>query len=281
MTRPSRTPASRLTQVPLFEGLSASQLDRLISISRRQAFAKGDVLFTEGDPALGLFIVLSGRVKVYKLSPDGREQILHVWQKGEPVGEVAVFEGRSYPAHAEALEDCVTLFLSRQGLLDLIRTDPEFALRWLGVLSQRLRRLVGLIESVALREVPARLAEWLLEVDREQGETGMVALTIPKGQLARQLGTIPETLSRTLARLSAQGWIRAEGPGAIRLLDRGALVELASGDRLLTRGAASPPPGAGTPGSPAARKPSGAPTSPRTPSPPRTRTQRGAEAAGT
>ncbi len=232
---------AELARIPLFEGLSKSHLERLRAITAARRYAPGETIFSEGDVAAGIHIVRNGRVKVYKLSPDGKEQILHVWSGGEPFGEVAVLQGDRYPAHAEALEEAAVLFVPRSGLLDLIRSDPEFALALLAVLADRLRRLADLVESVSLKEVPSRLAAYLLSL--QEDARGTVELPIAKRQLANQLGTIPETLSRAIARLARARLIESAGARSLRILDRAGLERAASGT-----GRTGPAGGAGKPG---------------------------------
>ncbi len=225
--------AEELAQIALFEGLEPRTLELVAGIAVPRRYRRGEAIFAEGEPGAGFHVVVSGRVKVFKVSPEGKEQILHVWGAGEPFGEVAALEGRPYPAHAEALDDCRTAFVPRAGLLELIRRSPEFALELLAELAGRLRRFAQMVESLSLREVPGRLASYLLLLDDRQGGVGRIELDLAKGQLANLLGTMPETLSRILARLVRDGFIVADGPRGYRLLDRAALEDLAAGTRRL------------------------------------------------
>jgi len=131
--------AEILRRASLFEGLDDRHLEELISRSRRRRFAGRQTVFLEGDRAQGMYVVVSGRVKVFKMSPKGREQTLMVMGPGEPVGEVAVLAGESYPANAETLEPSEALYVPRQAFLDMVRREPEVALRLLASLSTRLR----------------------------------------------------------------------------------------------------------------------------------------------
>lgn len=221
-----------IAAVPLFAGLDPPRLDQLAALALPRAFGAGQIIFSEGEPGAGFHVVTDGRVRVFKSSPEGREQILHVWGPGEPFGEVAVFEGGAFPASAAALEPAKTLFFPRAALLDLCRRDPEFALRLLGVLARRLRGFAAQVEALTLREAPARLASYLLLRDEEQGGTGLVELDLAKGQLANLLGATPETFSRVLARLAREGLIRSEGARSVRLLDPDGLASVAAGRKL-------------------------------------------------
>jgi CRP-like cAMP-binding protein len=224
----------QVARIPLFQGLAREQYGDLARTVVDQVFKRGESIFSEGEEGTGFYVVLSGRVKIFKLSPEGKEQILHIFGPGEPFGEVAVFTGRRFPAHAEALEETRAFFLPRKDFVDLIRKDPSLALNMLAVLSQRLHRFSGLIENLSLKEVPGRLAAYLLFLGEGKKESDDLTLEISKNQLASLLGTIPETLSRILARMIREGFIESGGPRKIRILDRKNLEELASGERRLS-----------------------------------------------
>ncbi len=215
----------------LFEGLPRDQLDELASLVREQKFRKGQILFSEGMPAEGMHVLISGKIKIFKLSLDGKEQILHIFGPGEVFGEVPVFAGGRYPAHAEAIEPSRSLFLPRDALITLIQKEPSLALSMLGVLSRRLRLFTHLIEDLSLKEVPGRLAAYLLYLSGRNTHSNRFDLDITKSQLAALLGTIPETLSRILAKMSQQDLIRVEGR-RITILDRDGLENLAAGEKL-------------------------------------------------
>lgn len=224
----------QIASIPLFHGLSTGHHEDLAMIVVDQVFKQGAPIFFEGDEAAGFYVVISGRVKVFKLSFEGKEQILHIFGPGEPIGEVAVFAGKRFPAHAEALEESRVFFFPRASFMDLIRKDPSLAMNMLAVLSRRLRQFTNLVEDLSLKEVPGRLAAYLLYLSQRKDGTSDLRLDIPKGQLASLLGTIPETLSRILTRMAKEGFIRSEGPRLIRILDRNGLEDLASGGRRLS-----------------------------------------------
>jgi CRP-like cAMP-binding protein len=223
----------QIARIPLFQGLDRKHYDQLAMIVTDRVFQKGETIFGEEDEGTGFYVVLSGRVKIFKLSPEGKEQILHIFGPGEPIGEVAVFTGRRFPASAEALEETRAFFFARKEFMDLIRRDPSLALNMLAVLSQRLRRFSALIENLSLKEVPGRLATYLLYLQEEKKGGGDLLLEIPKNQLASLLGTIPETLSRILARMNREAFIESTGTRKVRILNRKGLEELAGGGRKL------------------------------------------------
>ncbi len=221
-----------LRLIPLFEGLPDNQLEDLNTISLEKSFKKGGSIFNEGDPGNGFYVVKEGRIKIFKISSEGKEQILHVFGPGEPFGEAPVFEGRQFPAHAEALADTVCIFFPRKAFTDLISKNPSLAMNMLGVLSRRLRRFAALVEDLSLKEVPGRLAAYLLYLSKTESDSIELSLDVAKGQLAGMLGTIPETLSRILGRLVKQGYIEAVGP-KIRIVDLQGLKDLADGSKRL------------------------------------------------
>ncbi len=218
--------------VPLFKGLPQKQVVELSRIAVKHIFNKGQMIFSEGDDAHGFYIVQTGRIKIFKLSSEGKEQILHIIEAGEPFGEVAVFTGKTFPAHAEALDVSQIIFFPRTAFVGLIKKYPSLSMNMLAVLSLRLKYFTRLVEDLSLKEVPHRLAVYLLYLSDSKGRTGNLELDISKGQLASLLGTIPETLSRILNKMTNQGFIKVEGR-KIRLIDRNALKNLASGEKFL------------------------------------------------
>lgn len=216
----------QIGMIPLFQGLPSEQLRDLAGIVVTRTYRRGDPIFLEGEEATGLYVAASGRVKIFKLSSDGKEQILHIFGAGEPFGEVAVFSGRRFPANAEALEETQVLRFPRSAFVALIQKEPSLALNMLAVLCLRLRQFAHLIENLSLKEVPGRLAAYLLYESDQRGQNQELELDIAKGQLASLLGTIPETLSRILAKMSGQGLIQVNGPH-IRIMDRQGLEDLA------------------------------------------------------
>jgi CRP/FNR family transcriptional regulator len=226
MKKPSLERTDGISLIPLFEGLSIPHREALAGIAIPRTFPAGGQIFSEGDEGRGFYAVLTGRVKIFKLSPEGKEQILHLFGPGEIFGEVAVFTGQGFPAHAAAERTCSLLFFPREAFVDLIRRDATLSLGMLAVLSMRLRRFTRMVEDLSLKEVPGRLAAWLLYRGSAEGKDS-VRLDLSKTQLAALLGTIPETLSRILTRMSRQGLIRTQG-ARITILDRESLEAIAS-----------------------------------------------------
>ena len=220
-----------ISEVPLFNGLSEEQLSEVRQIALDKFCDKGRTIFLEGDNCNGFYIVADGKVKIYKVSFEGKEKILHIYGPGHPFGEVPVFAGRKFPANAQTLLKSHLLFFPKTAFVELISKNPSLALNMLGVLSMRLRQFTVQIENLSLKEVPGRLASYLVYLSQEQGQTDMVTLNISKGQLASLLGTIPETLSRILAKMSHQHLIDISGRNII-LKDLGGLKDLAEHGKL-------------------------------------------------
>jgi len=220
-----------ISNVLFFKGLSDEELEEIRGIASERTYQRRQIVFSDGEEGRGFFLIVAGNVKVFKRSPEGKEQILHILGPGEPLGQVAVFAGASFPANAEAITNSRLLFFPRRAFVDLIQARPSLALNMLAILSSRLREFTVQIENISLKEVPARLASYLLYLSEEEGGLDELRLTISKAQLASIIGTIPETLSRILSRMSARQLIRVDGR-AIRLLDREGLAALAEHGRL-------------------------------------------------
>ncbi len=233
----------------MFSALGGQALDDLVRQCRLLRLNEGRVIFTGGQPAEAFYVVLRGRVKIYKLSPRGDEQILHLYGPGDSFGEAAMWAGRTYPANAQTLSEAVLLEVRKDVLRRVIAHQADLAMGMLAGLSAKLREFTDLIETLSLKEVPARLAGVLLKLagpaeparptaGRARPTRGatppaqIVHLRQTKRQLAAQIGTVAETLSRALAKMKAAGMIDVQGSD-IRLLDRQVLEKLAEGETVL------------------------------------------------
>jgi CRP/FNR family transcriptional regulator len=220
-----------ISRVPSFNGLPESQLEKLRDIAVSRHYNKGEIIFSDGDEGNGFFVVVEGLVKIFKVSSEGKEQIFHIFGPGEPFGQVAVYAGLSYPASAQAILKSQILFFPRAAFVDLITRIPSLAMNMLAVLSKRLREFTFQVENLSLKEVPGRLAAYLLFLSDEVGKKDTVTLSISKGQLASLLGTIPETLSRVFARMKELNLIEIDGRN-IQLIDLAGLEGLAESGRI-------------------------------------------------
>ena len=206
--------ASVLARVPIFSGLSETEMKFLSDRAVTKRFAQGELIFTEGDPCSGLYVVESGSVRIFKTSASGREQVLTIEQPGNSVAELPVFDGGNYPASASAATDCVLLFISRNDFRALCMEHPEVALKVLRMVGLRLRRLVGIIEELSFTTIRHRLGALLLRLARESGKrSGRAEFRIEASnqELASQIGTVRELVSRNLSRFQAEGLIAMDG----------------------------------------------------------------------
>jgi CRP-like cAMP-binding protein len=218
---PERQPnhAKALGKVSLFSALSEPELGFLLErvISRR--YSSGEIVFSEGDPCAGLYVVESGSVRIFKSSAGGREQVLSIEGPGGSIAELPVFDGGNYPASAVAIEDAVLLFVSKLDFQGLCLAHPEVALKVLRVVGARLRRLVGIIEELSFTTVRHRLSAYLLRLAQKEGkrvaEGVEVLLPANNQELAAQIGTVRELVSRNLSRLQAEGVVSIEGRSVV------------------------------------------------------------------
>ena len=183
------------------------------------------MIFHEGDKGDGFYMVEKGKIKVFKLSFEGKEQILHIYGPGHTFGEVPAFEGKSFPASSMALEKSRIIFLPRNKFVDLITITPGLGMNLLADLSRRLREFTVQIENLSLKEVPARLAAYILTLSREQKNKNQVTLPISKAQLSNLIGTTPETVSRILKKMMASSFIEVQAK-TILIKDLEGLQEL-------------------------------------------------------
>jgi CRP-like cAMP-binding protein len=216
-----------LSAIPSFNGLSEDQLKEIEQIVVNRHFSKGELIYSEGDQGDGFYVAVAGMVKVFKVSLEGKEHIMRIVGPGDSFGQVSVFAGRTFPASAQAIAESHLLFLPRTAFVELISNNPPLALSMLASLSRRLREFTVHVESLALKEVPGRLAAYLIHlIDEQEDERGLVSLNISKVQLSSLLGTTPETLSRILSQMADRGLIEVKRRD-IRILDHAELKELA------------------------------------------------------
>jgi CRP/FNR family transcriptional regulator, cyclic AMP receptor protein len=204
-----------LTRVPIFSGLSEAELAFLAQRTGSHRFSAGETVFTEGEPCTGLYVVESGHVRIFKSSAGGREHVLSIEGPGSSVAELPVFDGGNYPASVTAIDDAILLFVSKQDFQSLCLEHPQVSLKVLRVVGARLRRLVGIIEELSFTTVRHRLAAFLVRLAKASGDhtTEGIAVTLPANnqELASQIGTVRELVSRNLSRFQAEGMIKVEG----------------------------------------------------------------------
>jgi CRP-like cAMP-binding protein len=223
-----------LRSIYLFSGVPDSDLETLAQMAVSKNFGRQAVIFWEGREAEGFYILITGYIKLVKSSPDGKEYILRLVGPGETFAEAAVFSDASYPATAITLEDCRILFFPKVQFLRHLSSSPTLARNLLATLSRLNIHLTQQLEDLSLKEVSARLARYLLERCQESHgriEPSLsVELPTTKTHLAAYLGTISETLSRTLSRLKSEGVIEME-KSRITVIDPDSLRKMARGDK--------------------------------------------------
>jgi CRP/FNR family transcriptional regulator, dissimilatory nitrate respiration regulator len=202
-----------LRSCQLFTGLPPADLQNIADVTVVKSLAKGEYLFHEGGPARGFYVVQRGAVNVHRVTASGKEQIIHVFRTGDSFAEVALAAPTGYPADARALEATQVLLVQKDGILALLKRQPELALRMLGSMSSHLRVLVGQLEDLTVKDVETRLANWLVKrcPDPQSETPAKIELTMPKRVLAAELGTVGETFSRTLAKFRGLKLLTVKG----------------------------------------------------------------------
>ncbi|HLK31956.1 MAG TPA: Crp/Fnr family transcriptional regulator [Terriglobales bacterium] len=215
MAEPRRVDHSQtLRKVPVFSGLEEQELQFLAHRAVPRHYSAGEIIFNEGDACSGLYVIESGNVRIFKSSVAGREQVLAIEGAGSSIAELPVFDGGNYPASASAVSNTMMLFVSKQDFQALCLEHPRVALKVLRVVGARLRRLVGIIEELSFTTVHQRLSAFLCRLAASGKPTAAgVEITLPASnqELAAQIGTVRELVSRNLSRLQAQGFIQMDG----------------------------------------------------------------------
>lgn len=256
-----------LAHSQLFSQLDTRASAEVAAAASLREAARGEMIFFEGETAHAFYVVGSGKVKVFKMSPDGKEQILMIAGPGDSFAEAAMFSGGKYPASAQALEDCQLAVINREKFVTLLGRNPDIAVNLIARLSVLLRKMTQLVEELSLTDVTTRLAHYLVllveqnppqPLDKlgpaavghpthkhpspnppqavgyptrpsQQANRVTIVLAEKKGVMASQLGTIPETLSRSFAKLTREKVIAIDGP-TVDILDLARLKELAGGE---------------------------------------------------
>ena len=208
------TRKSYLKQTPVFSGLSDEELDGIIPHVIKRKLKNNTVIFHENDPASAFYLVKTGRVKIYKVGPDGREQVLAILGNGQIFGDVPAFDGGPYPASAATMADSEIYLIRSEDFQGLVRRYPEVALKIIRVLGQRLRQSMELVRDLSFKQVPHRLAGLLLKLGSEYGsETAagiLIDLKLSRQELADIVGTSRETITRELKKMEREGMIEVE-----------------------------------------------------------------------
>jgi CRP/FNR family transcriptional regulator len=221
----------QLKDIVLFQGVSPEKIKTLAAQATTKKFKPGEMIIGEADPIRSFYVVLSGQVKLYRSSAEGKEQTLQLLGPGDPFGLCTAFATDSFPASAMAIEESTVLFIPGMVMEALARQEPAILFNIIQILSQRLKDSMTLIESLALKELPGRLASFLMHSvsGNRSDQKNAIELTISQRELSKILGATPEALSRALRKMTNDGIISTSGR-SMTILDRQALTQLAEGE---------------------------------------------------
>lgn len=227
--------AELLRQTGLFHDLDDSILQFLALGAVEKRLGRNEILFLAGDEAAGLYVIIEGSVRAFRTGSDGREQVIHVEKAVTTIAELPVFDNGTYPSTVAAEEESRVLFITKEKVRDACLEHPQLALAAARLFASRLRHCAELVESLSLREVGQRLAEFLLDQAKENGKPDNGRITfrqsLTHNQLAARIGTVREVVSRVMFRLQEQGLISSKGR-VITIPDRAALERYAgTGER--------------------------------------------------
>jgi len=211
--------------VPIFSSLSWDEIREVANITGNLEFKKGDIIFLAGDKIDKLYVINEGRVKISKISEDGKEQIIRILEPGDFMGELSLFKQSPLNNNAEALEPTVMCIIEGEKIKDIIYKNPGISIKIMEELSIRLEKSDKLIERLVLHDVESRVADILLSMLDADGN---INLTISKKDLASHIGMSQETLSRKLSHFQAMGWIKQIGQRKISVLDHKSLKDIAN-----------------------------------------------------
>lgn len=213
-----------------FQSLDAELFERVVACAELRAFERGESVFRHGEKARAFFVVRAGSVRVFRASPDGREQVVHHLRAGQSFAEPAVLSIGRYPVNATALESPTELVAVDTRFLELLKGEPRLSVAIVSSLSMRLLGLVERIEELSIASAPARLAHYLLKLPAQGTHQHLVVqLPLAKKDLAAHLAIAPETLSRLLRRWQDRGLVRSKGR-TLELLDTRILLAIADRD---------------------------------------------------
>ncbi|MEW5843776.1 MAG: Crp/Fnr family transcriptional regulator [Bacteroidota bacterium] len=215
MENEQKISSDALRSLPLFSELSVEQLKLITAISKKRNCKKNELIFSEGDVYRGFYILLNGSVKIFKISFEGRESILHFIKPAESFGDVPLFEGGSYPVNAQVISDSILVFIPHKEFIQLIKKNSTICFNMLVGFSKKMRRLTQKVEELSTKEVTNRFARYLLEEIKESGKDKLpepfIKITVSKKNIASYIGTITDTLSRLLKKLQNEKVIRVSG----------------------------------------------------------------------
>lgn len=221
-------PNNCIKAVPIFKNLSSDEIDEIIMISNHQKLDKGELIYRSGDQLNSLYVIHKGKIKITRLSDDGKEQVIRILSHGDFLGELALFNEAKVTTYAEAIEPTVVCLVDRNRLKKLMNTSPTLSLKMMYELSKRLEKAEALIETSNLYSAQAKVARLLLDLEKN----GFVYFYTTKVNLASNLGITPETLSRKLKKLETDHMIYIMDHKTVRIIDKQGLEFLINPDKL-------------------------------------------------
>ncbi len=215
------------SKVPIFSTLSQEELAELNSLKINKDYKKGEILFFEGDQMESLYIINQGRVKVFKYTKEGKEQILYILSEGDIFGELSLFRSEKLTFNVEALEDVNTCILTKRNFEVILGKRPEISMKILEVMGERLIKMETLIQSLGTKDIEARIATFLLELipeyTKSRGSIREIELPLSREEIANYIGVTRETISRKLGKMQEEGILKVKGIKKIIILNEEAL----------------------------------------------------------
>ncbi|PIC79347.1 Crp/Fnr family transcriptional regulator [Sporosarcina sp. P18a] len=211
--------------VPLFNHLETEQMKHVVGLARNTSHPRGKIIYNEGDCSEGLYILHKGRIKVYRLSENGKEQLVRILEPGDFTGELSLFNAKPHDAYAETLEPVELCIIQRDQMQQLLQKHPAISLKMLEEFSSRLARTEQRAARIGMEAAETRIALYLADLSEEQQQL-TVELPMSRKDLASHLGTTPETISRKLSAFEESGWIRQSSMKTVDILDLDALLLL-------------------------------------------------------
>ncbi|MFD1706440.1 Crp/Fnr family transcriptional regulator [Siminovitchia sediminis] len=208
--------------VPIFNHLHYTEMQEIVKATRAVTYEKGQEIYGAGDHSAQLYIVHRGRVKIFRLSESGKEQLIRILEPGDFMGELSLFSGSPFDHYAMAMEKTELCVMRRSDLKVFLKKYPNITLNIMEEISRRLERAERLISSLTSEDTEKRIAAYLVELVHDHKST-TITLPMPKKDIASYLGTTPETVSRKLAEFQENGWIDQTGQRRLTILDLDAL----------------------------------------------------------
>lgn len=211
------------SKVPIFENLNNEELFEIVKTINHKEYIKGDVIFTEGNIANTLYFVNEGKIKLYKYTKDGKEQILHVLSEGDFFGELDLIKPSKYGFNAKAIVDSKICTLTKEEMKDIMMRNPEIGIKLLETVGERLAKVENLVQNLATNDVDSRMAYLITDLMEKYGEpTGnniSIKLPLSREEMANYIGVTRETISRKLKKLEDENLIKIIGTKNIVILD--------------------------------------------------------------